>query len=134
MESPRLNNPKDPKERNLVKGAIRRVFSRSMLRREALQKSLIDHYDPDRKRVTKWSLCPICQKPKPTYTMEVDHVVPIIALDESLETISWDTLIDRVWCDVSNLKAVCKECHKAKTKIENAERRRRKKERKNEEA
>ncbi len=40
-----------------------------------------------------------------------------------------DELIDKQWCDESNLKPLCKPCHEVKTKAENKERRRLKKER-----
>ncbi len=111
------------KERGLLKGAIRRVFSRSELRREALAKHDIDFIDATRPRVTKWSFCGECGVITPRYLMQVDHVVPIIATTETLEDLSWDELIEaRVWCDINNLVPLCKECHKYKTKIENKER------------
>lgn len=122
-----MKKPDNPKERNLIKGAIRRVFSRSDLRKKALQKSVVSHYDETRKRVTKWSKCPDCQQFTPTYQMEVDHVEPIIGLDESLEDLTWDVIVDRIWCSEDNLRAICKPCHKRKTKLENSERRKNKK-------
>jgi len=126
-----MNNPSNPKERNLLKGAIRRVFSRSDLRRKVVALTVVKHEDPKRPRVKKWSICPLCKEYTPTYQMEVDHVDPIIGLSETLESLSWDTVIDRVFCNENNLLAICKVCHKAKSKRENAERRRLKKERKN---
>lgn len=124
-----MKNPKSPKERNLLKGAIRRIFSRSELRKQILDKSLVkDYLDPSRKRVTRWSKCPECEKLTPTYLMQVDHEVPIIRPTETLEALSWDEVVDRVWCDERNLRAICVDCHKVKTKVENAERRRLKKE------
>jgi 5-methylcytosine-specific restriction endonuclease McrA len=119
-----MNNPKNPKERNLLKGAMRRVFSRSDLRRKALEKHDIDYQDPERPRVTKWSFCGECGVIEPRYKMEVDHVSPVIKLDEALEDLTWDQLVDRLWCDEANLKPICKECHKRKSKAENKERRR----------
>lgn len=123
-----MKQPSNAKERNLLKGAIRRVFSRSELRRLVIDSSRIDYTDASRPRVKKWSFCPECKKEIPTYLMEVDHVNPIIRPGESLEELSWDTLVERVWCEFNNLKAICKDCHKIKTKAENAERRRLKKE------
>lgn len=120
-----MKRPTSPKERNLLKGAIRRVFSRSELREEALQRSIIPGYlDPKRLRVTKWSMCPDCSTPTPAYLMQVDHISPIIRINESLEDLTWTELIEnRVWCSLSNLKAICKSCHKIKTKAENKKRR-----------
>lgn len=103
------------------------MFSRSELRKQALEKSRIEHSDPTRKRVTKWSRCPLCEQPTPTYLLEVDHLLPVIPLDSSMQEIAFDVLIDNIWCVLDNLQAVCKACHKAKTKAEAKERRQLKK-------
>lgn len=126
-------NPRiTPKERGLIKGALRRVFSRSELRKTALAKADAPGVvSMNRPRVKKWSTCPICVKYIPTYLMQVDHVNPIIPLDMSLQEISWDTLIDNIWCNPSNLVAMCKECHLTKTKEEGKIRRANKKEKNN---
>lgn len=124
MGRPKLKNPPSKKERGLIKGAIRRVFSRSELRRRILDKSVVKDYgDPSRNRVTRWSRCNSCSKMEPSYLMEIDHELPIIPVDRSLDEMSWDEIIDNLWCDERNLKPLCKPCHKQKTKIENAERR-----------
>ena len=124
-----MNNPTNPKERNLIKGAIRRVFSRSELRKQAIDASRVEGYtDPNRPRVTKWSKCPECKQMTPTYLMEVDHVKPVVELDSTLEEMTWDELVNKIWCDITNLVAICKPCHKIKSKAEAKERRRLKKE------
>lgn len=111
------------KERGLIKGGIRRVFSRSELRRSIIDASRTPNYsDGTRPRVTKWSLCKICDQYTPTYLMEVDHSEPIVPLDRTLEDMSWDEVVNRVWCDPSNLKAMCKPCHKIKTGLERKQR------------
>lgn len=100
------------------------MFSRSELRRQALDKAQVKEYsDPSRKRVTRWGRCTACNAMTPLYLLEVDHEDPIIPVDSSLEEMSWDQVIDRVWCDERNLKAICKPCHKVKSKEENKERR-----------
>ena len=119
MSNPRITL----KERGLIKGALRRVFSRSELRKQALAKSLVTHHDPKRKRVTKWSKCPVCEQFVPTYLLEVDHILPVIPVDSSLAEMAWDVLVDNIWCVVDNLVAICKDCHKAKTKFEQKARR-----------
>lgn len=110
------------KERGLIKGGIRRVFSRSELRKSVIDGSRRNYTDGTRPRVKKWSECPNCDKFIPTYLMEVDHIMPIVPLDRSLEDMSWDEIVNRIWCDPGNLKAVCKDCHKVKTKAETKER------------
>lgn len=129
MGKAKLKKPSNPKERNLLKGAIRRVFSRSDLRRKIIDASLQKEYsDPSRKRVTRWGKCSNCKKLEPAYLLQVDHKDPIVPIGMTLEDMAWDQVIDNVWCDESKLQAICKECHKSKTKSEQAERRRLKKE------
>lgn len=107
-----------PKERGLIKGALRRVFSRSEARRSALARAITKHYDPDRPRVTKWGVCEDCKNKTPAYLLEVDHMVPVVPINSSLEDMSWDDLMERLWCPESNLKILCKACHRAKSSYE----------------
>lgn len=119
------------KERGLIKGALRRVFSRSDLRQQAMKKALVtDYIDPKRPRVTKWGRCSSCNQMEPLYKMQVDHEEPVVKVDSSLEEMTADELVDGLWCDERLLKPVCQPCHKEKTKAENKERRRIKKEKK----
>lgn len=119
-----LNTQLTNKEKNLIKGALRRIFSRSDLRRKAVDNSTIPGYsDNTRPRVKKWSLCPECSTHTPTYQMEVDHISPIIQVQETLDMLDMIQLVDRIWCSLSNLIAICKPCHKIKTKLENKQRR-----------
>lgn len=118
-----MNNSRmTAKERGLVKGAIRRVFSRSDLRRRVLDTTRIEHTEPSRPRVKKWSKCALCSLPTPTYMIEVDHLNPVVPTSTTLEEMSWDILIDRIWCDESLLQGICKPCHLEKTKRERKER------------
>lgn len=124
-----MNNPRmTAKERNLVKGSIRRVFSRSELRKSVLDSVRIDHTDPSR-TVKTWYYCEYCGVPNPQHTLNIDHVDPIIPVFTTLERMTWDQLVDRIWCDGVGLQALCLTCHKAKSKIESEERKKYKKER-----
>lgn len=121
-----MTKPSNPKERNLVKGAIMRVFSRSELRRAVLDTADIQHLDPTRPRVKKWSLCRSCLTPTPKYLMQVDHVEPKVPLNKSLEEMTWDEVVDNTWCDITNLNPICIACHKIKSKLETQIRKRNK--------
>ena len=123
MRNPRITK----KEQGLIKGSLRRVFSRSDLRRSVIEAAIIRHSDPSRKAVKTWCLCNECRKPEAKSYMVVDHVLPIVGIEETLDSMSWDELINRLWCDISNLQALCEDCHKIKTKEENAARRKYKK-------
>lgn len=118
-----MKNPPNAKERGLLKGAIRRVFSRSELRRQALELNSINHSDTTRPRVKKWVFCSYCGEIFPKYLAQVDHYEPLVPVDKALEDMSWDDVINRQWCDIMNLKPSCKDCHKEKTKEENKKRR-----------
>lgn len=118
-----MNNRISAKERGLLKGAVRRVFSRSDLRRRIIELTIIKHTDASRPRVKKWSMCQSCLKPTPTYLMQVDHHEPIVPTSTTLEDMTWDEVIDRTWCEENNLVPLCKPCHLLKTKQENKLRR-----------
>jgi 5-methylcytosine-specific restriction endonuclease McrA len=117
--NPRLTN----KERNLLKGAVRRVFSRSELRNEVIKQSVIEHSDPDRKRVKTWVLCAECKRPEAKSNVAVDHILPVVPLDSDFNHMSFDHLIDNLWCDIRNLQVLCETCHDSKTQYENKLRR-----------
>lgn len=124
MANPRIS----AKERGLIKGALRRVFSRSDLRREVLQESIVPGYkDPNRPRVTKWSKCSMCNAMTPTYKIDVDHIIPVIPINKTQDQLTFDELVDNIWCVKSNLQALCENCHNAKSKLENSLRRAHKK-------
>ena len=118
------NNRISNKEANLIKGAIRRVFSRSELRREVVTRCIDkDHVDSSRPRVKTWCKCDSCGTHIAKSDVEVDHIIPVIPLDKSLLEITWDELVNRIWCDSSNLQGICENCHKCKTKEESLLRR-----------
>lgn len=119
MHNPRIT----PKERNLLKGAIRRVFSRSELRRSIVDTCIIKHVNLDRPRVKTWCECTNCHKPTPKSNIQVDHVFPVIPITGSLEEMTWDEVIDRLWCKPDNLDPICIDCHEIKTKLEAKQRR-----------
>lgn len=117
-----MNQRITKRERALIKGALRRVFSRSELRQKVLDTADIVHTDLTRPRVKKWSKCPVCLNPIPKYLMAVDHILPLIPTDTTFEEMSIDTVIDRLWCEENNLQPICPDCHDAKTKKEREER------------
>lgn len=114
MKNPRIT----PRDRGLLKGAVRRVFSRSELRQKVVEKALIKHEDLSRPRVKRWGKCAECKQPTPKSYLVVDHIDPVVELNRSFEDMSFDELIDRMWCSIDNLQALCDNCHKVKTKAE----------------
>lgn len=120
MKNPRVTK----KEAGLIKGALRRVFGRSELRRKIIEASIVKGYkDPKRKAVKFWVKCEECKKMEAKSNVQVDHKDPLIPIHSSLEEMDWDELINRLWCKEENLSILCRPCHFSKTKAENKERR-----------
>lgn len=102
-----------PKKFNLksrITSALRRIWFYGPQRREAM-------------KIAKNSgnLCSICKTPKDK--LEIDHikpVVPITGFDNN-----WTAYIDRLFVDVSGLRALCKECHATHTAIQREQRKKR---------
>lgn len=117
-----MNSRVTPKERGLLKGAVRRVFSRSELRRKIIEASEVKHSDPSRPRVKKWCLCAACNKPEAKSYCVADHIEPVIPIDSSFEEMGLDLTVDRMWCKEDNLQTICPSCHDEKTKIERKQR------------
>ena len=118
-------NPKlSQKEVGLLKGALRRIFSRSLLRKQAIANYIIKPFThPEHTRVTKWAYCGSCGIILPAYKVQVDHINPVVPIGTSVHSMTIDDLISRIWCDISNLDVLCKPCHQDKSKAENKARR-----------
>src|SRR5690349_11010704 len=93
-----------PKELELIKGALRRTFSRSELRRNTLLRATIEHKDSARPRVTKWGKCESCGTIEARYQLDVDHIDPVVPLNKTTQDMSVEELVFRMWCEPSNLQ------------------------------
>lgn len=123
-----MNNPLiTTKELGLIKGALRRIFSRSEHRKKVLEACTVPHTDENRPRVGKWGACAVCGEVTPRYLLVADHILPVVRITETLEQLPITLLIDRIWCSIDNLQPICKECHNTKSQAENRERRKYKK-------
>src|ERR1017187_6080148 len=128
MRNPRVTK----KEYGLIKGALRRVFGRSDLRRSVIEAAIIKGYkDPKRKAVKFWVKCTDCGQMEAKSNMQVDHHEPVIPVNSSFEEMTLDEVVNRMWCDVKNLAIICKPCHIIKSRAETKERARIKRERRN---
>ena len=134
--------PKDPNkpkkkpkfnQHSALRGAWRRVFSRSPIVREVLQDARreVPKYNKDGTRAKRDSVqykCYVCSEWVGSTGVQVDHIVPVINPEIGFET--WEIYEKRLFCGKDNLGVICEACHKAKTDSEKAiakERRKREK-------
>ncbi len=120
-----------PKERGLIKGALRRVFSRSELRRRVLATYSIDHQDVNRIRVSAWVWCGHCGVVFPRYLAVVDHISPLMPIGTDLIDMEPTQIVEGLWCAENNLQVLDEACHKLKNKLESRARKEFRKGRKN---
>ena len=48
--------------------------------------------------------------------IHVDHIEPVI--DPAVGWVSWDSTVDKLFCELDNLQALCTDCHDIKTQEE----------------
>lgn len=94
----------------LIKGALRKIWFYSPVRRQAL-KNAKEGNPPG------LNTCAKCRTKVTDEHVQVDHNSPVITPDTHKTT--WDVAIDRLF-DIHNHQVLCKPCHKTKTQAENA--------------
>jgi len=104
-----------------IRGALRRVFSRSPIIREVMWKVRreIPKFNKDGTRAKKDAVqyrCGVCGEYVGSTQVAVDHIVPVISVSEGF--VDFNTFIERLFCDASNLQVICDPCHNKKTNSE----------------
>ncbi len=89
-----------------IKSALRRTWGRSQQRTSALNAAKISY---------GLYKCQECKQTHRRKNIEVDHILAIGKF------ISFDVFIERLFCDTSGLRVLCKQCHKSKTKKDRSE-------------
>lgn len=106
------------KDINGLKGAIRRTFVRSDLRKQVQANARVEHLDPTKPRVEHWVYCNVCGEIVPRWTTDVDHIEPVIPITTHFEDMPLAQAVDRMWCSIENLQIICTPCHDKKTSLE----------------
>ncbi len=106
------------KDMNNIKGGLRRVFARSELYALVQNKYKVEHEDPNHPRCKKWSYCGVCGIVTPQWRTAVDHIEPVVPIDNHFEDMPINESINRIWCEINNLQVICDPCHDAKTSAE----------------
>lgn len=123
----KIKKKKPPFNQNAaIRGAIRRVFSRSPIKIEVQRKVRreIPRYKKDGSRGKRDSVqyqCNVCKSWVGSTKVEVDHIVPVIETNEH-GFVDWNMFVERVFCGPENLQVICDPCHDKKTHEEQLKR------------
>jgi 5-methylcytosine-specific restriction endonuclease McrA len=69
--------------------------------------------------------CSTCKKIVGHKEIKADHINPVVPVEGFTD---WNGIVERMFCDESGFQALCKICHDIKTKKENEQRKRCRKE------
>lgn len=86
--------------------AARKIWFYSPLRTNVANSALVEVY-----KGIKTYRCQKCRKI--TEKVQVDHKLPVV--DPEVGFVDWNTYFSRLFCDISNLWAICEKCHSLKT-------------------
>lgn len=113
--------PKTWNQEAAIRGALRRVFSRSPVIREVMFKVRreVPKYNKDGSRAKKNAVqyqCNVCTTFVGSTYASVDHIIPVVSVSDGF--VDYHTFISRLFCDISNLQVICDACHQIKTQTE----------------
>lgn len=99
-----LQKPKSLNKKTFAIQALRRASYRWPLRYAAVKAVHI---------ARNQYVCAVCKLIHPRKNIQIDHIEPVV--DPLIGWAGWDSYIDRLFCDTSNLQAICRPCHDEKT-------------------
>jgi 5-methylcytosine-specific restriction endonuclease McrA len=102
---------------SFVKSALRSASRRWPVKNECLNKAFTERkINTSTGRMAKHFKCAACMEEFPSSKVQVDHICPIV--DPATGFITWDEVIDNMFCEADNLQVLCLGCHKDKTQLE----------------
>ena len=110
----------DNKSKTRIINFIRLSFRYSTQRKEILELSI--HTTIKGPKGGKRYACAYCNQACSATEIQVDHIDSVVPNGMMQKDMTIDEYVNRLYCDVSNLQVLCKDCHKEKT---NSERKRR---------
>lgn len=122
MESQKLKKKPPFNQNAAIRGAIRRIFSRSPVKIEVQMKVRreVPKYNKDGSRGKRDAVqyqCNVCKSWVGSTKIEVDHIAPVIEVNEK-GFIDWNMYVERLFCGPDNLQVICDPCHDKKTQDE----------------
>ena len=106
----------EKKLKGLVKGAIRRLFSRSDTIKIVREKAV--HPKKKGPRGGKQYICNACNACFGAGKIQVDHIKSVIGHKESVHNLDFNQIVARIFVSTRRLQVLCLACHKVKTKKE----------------
>lgn len=79
----------------------------------------VPKYNQDGSRSKKDAVqyrCNVCMRYVGSTHVAIDHITPVISVSDGF--IDFNTFIERLFCDASNLQVICDPCHNLKTNSE----------------
>ena len=62
--------------------------------------------------------CANCELPHARKNVQIDHTVPVVPLEVTMDTQTWDSYIERMFCQRESYQILCTGCHDMKTQME----------------
>ncbi len=113
---------------NIMSESAFHSYIKSVLRRASMRWPPLNSVRAKARKSRGMYLCAGCGELVPASILQngkrvknvlVDHINPIVPITGFD---NWDNVIQRLFCDESNLQVLCKNCHDKKTKQERDER------------
>lgn len=102
---------------SFVKSALRSASLRWPARYQSLNEAkTTTKVNSKTGRLAQHYKCNSCLNQFPAKDVRVDHIDPIINPETGFTT--WDDVVNKMFCEKSNLQVLCVECHNIKTKAE----------------
>lgn len=99
---------------SFVKSALRSASKRWPVKYQTLAGAYSgQRVNPRTGRLGKHYRCARCSGHFPAKEVQVDHIRPII--DPKVGFVSWDEVVNNMFCEADNLQCLCVTCHKIKT-------------------
>ena len=107
--------------KGFITSALRTATQRWPPKFEALKEALLGRkVNAKTGKLAQHFECAKCKQGFVSKDIQVDHKKPVV--DPKKGFVDWETYIDRLFCESSNLQVLCKPCHKVKTAKEKLQR------------
>lgn len=110
-------------EQAVVISAMRRAFRRYPAYKQCLDNAKTEYFIPSKhgKQLRRVNFeCSVCHQKFPRKLIDIDHASAVV--DPLVGFVDYNTYALRLFCNLDNLAAMCKNCHKEKSKHEAATR------------